>query len=91
MGLFSIVNEACKSKTYKAIPKDLPVLLLAGAEDPVGGYSKGVKKLYDKLVANGNEDVSMTLYENARHEIINDNCSPQVFEDIKDFLDDITK
>jgi alpha-beta hydrolase superfamily lysophospholipase len=64
---------------------------LSGKDDPVGKYSKGVIKLCNKFIASGVEDISLTLYENSRHEIINDNCSPQVYEDIKEFFDGLTK
>lgn len=30
------------------IPKQLPILFAAGAEDPVGGFGKGVRKVYEK-------------------------------------------
>lgn len=85
--LFSIVGEACKGKTVKAVPKDLPVYLVAGEDDPVGGYSKGVLKLYKKLCANGVRDVQVTLYKGFRHEILNDGCAPQTTEDILEFLE----
>lgn len=90
-GLFSIVKAACKNKAVKAVPKNLPVYLVSGSDDPVGGYSKGVKKLYDKLVKYGVEDVSMTLYADSRHEILNDYCAPQVREDILEFFDGVLK
>jgi alpha-beta hydrolase superfamily lysophospholipase len=89
MGLFSVVGEACKSKTIKSTPKDLPIFIVSGKDDPVGGYSKGVIKLYDKLNASGHENVSMTLYDDARHEILNDYCAPQVYDDVKDFFDSL--
>jgi alpha-beta hydrolase superfamily lysophospholipase len=85
-GLFSIAAEACKKRTIKAVKKDLPILILSGKDDPVGGYSKGVIKFYDKLVGCGAENVELTIYSGARHEIINDNCSTQVKEDILQFL-----
>jgi alpha-beta hydrolase superfamily lysophospholipase len=85
-GLFSIVNEACKSKTIKAVPKKLPLYLVAGSDDPVGAYSEGVIKLYSKYEKNGN-DVQMTIYNGCRHEIINDDCAPQTMSDILEFLD----
>lgn len=85
-GLFSIVGQACKSKTIKATPKNLPCLLVAGGDDPVGNYSKGVIKLYEKLNACGVKSVEMTLYNGYRHEILNDDCAPQVMEDILNFL-----
>lgn len=90
-GLFSIVGAACKAKTIKAVPVGLPLYLVAGKDDPVGGYSKGVVKLYDKLSKHGVKDLSMTLYEGGRHEILNDNCAPQVMEDVLDFFDEHVK
>lgn len=84
--LFSVLADACKNKTIKAVPKNLPVYLVAGGDDPVGDYSNGVKKLYDKLCANGVQDVQLTLYNGFRHEILNDGCAPQVTQDILDFI-----
>jgi alpha-beta hydrolase superfamily lysophospholipase len=85
-GLFSIIGEACKSKTIKAVPKKLPLYLVAGSDDPVGNYSKGVIKLY-KIFEKCGCNVEMTIYNGARHEILNDDCSPQVMSDILEFLD----
>lgn len=84
-GLFSVISEACKAKTVKDVPTELPILILSGKDDPVGGYGKGVIKLYDKLSTSG-KDVSMTLYEGGRHEILNDDCAAAVEEDISEFI-----
>ncbi len=84
--LFSILGRACSRRTIKSTPKNLPVLLLSGGDDPVSGYSAGVKKLYDKYVSAGVEDVDMIIYNGFRHEILNDGCAPQVMEDICAFL-----
>ena len=84
--LFSIIAQACRGATIKSTPKDLPVYLVAGGDDPVGAYSKGVVKLYDKYNKAGLSDVQMTIYNGARHEILNDLCAPQVMEDISSFL-----
>ncbi len=85
-GLFNIIKQACSAKTIKAVPKNLPVYFVAGADDPVGDYGKGVKKAYDKFVKAGVSDVSITLYEGARHEILNDDCKEKVCEDILGFI-----
>lgn len=85
-GLFSILAAACKKSAFRSTDKDLPIFLVAGADDPVGDYSKGVKKVYDKYVAAGVKDVSLMLYSDSRHEILNDCCAPQVYEDIKTFI-----
>lgn len=84
-GLFSIIGQACKASTMKAVPDKLPLLVVSGADDPVGDYSKGVIKFADKMTGYG-KDVSMTLYRGCRHEILNDVCAPQVFDDISEFL-----
>jgi alpha-beta hydrolase superfamily lysophospholipase len=89
--LFSVLSTACKSKTIKAVPDDLPVFLVSGKDDPVGNYGKGVIKLYDKLDKSGVKALSMTLYADCRHEILNDNCSPQVMQDVLEFFDNNLK
>ena len=85
--LFSVVADACKAQTIKAVPKTLPLYLVAGDCDPVGSFSKGVVKLYDKLCASGVRDVHLTLYKGFRHEVLNDGCAPQVTQDILDFIE----
>ncbi len=84
--LFSIINQACCPSAIKSTPKNLPIYLVSGEDDPVGGYSKGVVNLYDKYVKAGMSDVQMTIYKGGRHEILNDFCAPQVMEDIASFL-----
>jgi len=84
-GLFSVISAACKNKTLRAVPDNLPILIVSGADDPVGSYGKGVEKLYKKLTAAGKK-ADMILYRGCRHEILNDICAPQVYEDISAFL-----
>ncbi|MCH5147966.1 MAG: alpha/beta hydrolase [Clostridiales bacterium] len=84
--LFSIIKRACSSKTIKSTPKVLPVLLVAGEDDPVGDYGKGVLKTHQKFKAAGIKDLSVKLYSNSRHEILNDYCKDEVYKDILVFL-----
>ena len=62
------------TKSYIArLPKALPVLLVSGANDPVGNMGKGVKKLYRFYTEKaGMQDVSLVLFENSRHEFLNE-------------------
>lgn len=64
------------------IPKDIPVFFVAGADDPVGNFGKGVTKIYEKYKGAGIQDVSMKLYPNDRHEILNETDRAQVYEDL---------
>lgn len=64
------------------IPKELPILFVSGSEDPVGNYGKGVKKVYQRYVKHGALHVSWKLYENDRHEILNEVDRASVYKDI---------
>ena len=85
--LFSIMKDACSHKTVEAVSKDLPIYLVAGADDPVGDYGKGVLKVKTKFDEAGVSDVSLKLYEGARHEILNDFSRDEVQKDILAFFE----
>ncbi len=72
-----------KKRSYlEQMPKNFPILLAAGAEDPVGSYGKGVQRVYEEFGRLGVEQVECKLYENDRHEILNELDREQVYEDI---------
>ncbi len=71
---------------YIDMPKKLPVLLVSGADDPVGNYGKGVREVYRKLKKNGVQNATIHLYENCRHEIHNDTCADESRNDILEFM-----
>ena len=80
------LNKSCNEKAWFAsMDKDKPVLLVSGADDPVGDYGKGVTAVYDTLRAE-DVNVQMKLYKGARHEILNDFCRDEVIADIKAFI-----
>jgi alpha-beta hydrolase superfamily lysophospholipase len=68
-------------------PKDLPILLLAGDNDPVGRKGKGVRELADQLGAAGMGDVEVRLYPGARHEVINETNRDEVQAEVLAFLE----
>ncbi len=84
--LFTAIKCACAGKTIKAVPKNLPVYFVAGDEDPVGDYAKGVKKAYAKFKKAGVHRVDIKLYKGARHEILNDFCKDEVRADLLNFF-----
>ena len=80
------LNAMCNRKAwYKNMRKDLPILIISGADDPVGDYSKGVLQVYGDLKKAG-ADVKVKIYENCRHEIHNDTCRQEVLNNILTFL-----
>jgi alpha-beta hydrolase superfamily lysophospholipase len=72
----------------QGIPKELPILLIAGTDDPVGGYGKGVRRLFEIYQAAGLTRVAMKLYEGARHELVNEINRDAVTADVIDWLDE---
>ncbi|MBO5293187.1 MAG: alpha/beta fold hydrolase [Lachnospiraceae bacterium] len=86
MTLFTLVRRACGKDALKKVPKDLPVLFLAGKEDPVGDYGTGVEKAYRSFTESGMTDVTCRLYDGARHEILREAQKQEVFSDILAFV-----
>lgn len=81
-GLFEAVNFSCNPENAAKIPKKLPLFIVSGEQDPVGGLGKGVKAVYDMYKAAGMFDLTYKLYENDRHEILNETDKQIVFEDL---------
>lgn len=77
---------ANSNRFFHAMAGKTPVLLVSGADDPVGNYGRGVEKVYQKLCRAG-ADARLKLYGNCRHEILNDTCRAEVTADILAFLD----
>lgn len=71
------------------LPKDLPVLIISGAKDPVGMNGRGVLAVSDALVEAGIEP-EVILYPADRHEILNEEDKDKVYGDILKFLKGIT-
>ena len=84
--LISLIVLANERGWYEELPKDMPILLVSGEDDPVGNYGKGVTEVYDKLKSN-EIDAKCILYKGARHEILNDFTYEQVRSDILNFAD----
>lgn len=81
-GLFSTVRYVNQMKHIRKIRKNLPVFFIAGEDDPVGNFGEGVKKAYAQYRQAGIRDVKMKLYQNDRHEILQETDREQVFEDV---------
>ena len=84
--LFSVLDDACDKNNIAKVRKDLPILFMAGEDDPVGNFGKGVKKTYDTFKEAGIKDVSIKLYPNDRHEILNETDKDIVYEDLYNFI-----
>ncbi len=83
--LIRLMKNSNREAWFRSVPRDLPILLLSGEEDPVGNYGQGVRQVCDRLNKQGC-DAQCILYPAARHEVLNDTTYEQVREDILSFL-----
>lgn len=72
------------------VPRDLPLLVISGDSDPVGGggEGEGVRAVADAFRAGGVEDVTLELYPEARHELLNEINRDEVTDRVLRWLDD---
>jgi alpha-beta hydrolase superfamily lysophospholipase len=79
--------EATAPDRLAQIPKDLPMYVFAGDQDPVGGMGEGVRALVDAYRALGLTNVVVRLYEGGRHEMLNEVNRDDVQRDLAEWLD----
>jgi alpha-beta hydrolase superfamily lysophospholipase len=71
------------SDEHKAgIPKDLPILCIAGRADPVSAGGRGLEPLMEGYRRAGIAKVESRLYDGARHELLNETNRDAVTADI---------
>lgn len=84
--LFSVLKEVSAKAWYNAVPEDLQILMIAGDNDPVGEYGKGVTEVYKTLRKTGHTNTVMKLYPEARHELLNELNRDEVTADVIEWL-----
>lgn len=84
--LLTGVEFANSKANAEMLPKDLPLLIISGDMDPVGGFGKGVKKVYNLYTGVGIADVTLKLIPGARHEILNETNKKEVYKILGDWL-----
>ena len=70
------------------MPKDLPLLFLAGDADPVGEQGRGVRRAIDSLRAVGVQNIRQKFYPGARHELLMELNRQEVMGDIAHWLNE---
>ncbi len=75
-----IKNNNTKRRLHT--PEDLPLLIISGADCPLGDFGEGIKRVYRKYKQAGIKDITWKLYENDRHEILNETDRDVVYNDI---------
>ena len=64
----------------------LPVYIVSGSEDLLGDKGKGAKKVGEMYRSRQLEEVSVNIFEDARHEILNETNRQLVYEDLLEWI-----
>lgn len=84
--MLSGVNFITSPRNLAPMKKDVPVYFMSGNMDPVGECGKGVQKAYKLFVDAGMKDVSIKLYPEGRHEMLNELNKDEVYADILSWI-----
>ncbi len=86
--LTDLTGEVASPSCAARVPRDLPLLFIAGAEDPVGDGGRSVRAAASLMRRAGASCVEEIIYEGMRHEIVNEPGRAQVFADVARWLDE---
>ncbi len=67
----------------KHIKGNFPIYLLSGKDDAVGDFGKGIIKTIQLLKKQGAKETEYILYDNARHDILHEDCKEEVYQYIE--------
>jgi alpha-beta hydrolase superfamily lysophospholipase len=79
-------RAATRRRALAGIAGDLPVLVLAGTDDPAGDMGVGVQALVDRLHDAGLRNVTLQLYPGGRHGLFFDLVRDEVTTDLVRWL-----
>lgn len=85
LGGLETINQP---ENIRSVPSTLPIFIISGSKDPVGANSKGVIKTYNAYKKAGMADVSYKLYEDARHELLNELNRDEVYADVVNWINE---
>lgn len=85
--LMNTLSFITNPKNIKKLPQKLPVCILSGSDDPVGGNGREVCRVYQIYKKQGLIDLKCRLYPGDRHELINELDYEKIYQDIWKWLE----
>ncbi len=79
--------EITAGRAIQNIPRELPILIAGGELDPVGG-ARGMTRLAEAYRSTGHADVTLTIYPQGRHEMLNEINRGDVTRDLIHWITD---
>ena len=85
--LFALLKSVSGKSWFSAMPYQFPMLLIAGEDDPVGDYGKGVELVAKRLREAGANRVQCRIFPGMRHEILLEPEHQQVYDTVISWLE----
>lgn len=84
--LFQLIRLMNEPEKYENVRKDLPILMISGADDPCTGGEKGRADSVDHLKRAGFREPEVITIDGMRHEILNEEKREEVYRMILEFI-----
>lgn len=84
--LFQLQKQAFVADDWNCTNPDLPILVIAGEDDPIIQSKKHFNGLLTFLYYVGYRNIQHKLYVGLRHEILNEECKDDIYFDVIEFL-----
>ena len=88
LDLMRLLEFVTSDDWYKKVDADLPIYVVSGSMDPVGGWGEGIQEVASKLKEAERKDCTVKLYQDMRHEIHNEIDKEVVWNDIAAWIED---
>ena len=85
--LFTGLRAINRIKAFMTTPKELPLLIISGEDDPVGDRGRGVKKVFSSYKKSGVKDVTLNLIPHGRHESLNEINKEEIYTYLNDWME----
>lgn len=87
INLFKLMQGAFDKKDWQVKNSVLDIFLMAGKDDPVIQNEKKFYELADFLKSVGYTNLKTKLYDNKRHELLNEIGNDKIYQDVLDFIE----
>lgn len=87
LNLYKLMKSTFNAKEYKIKNKNLEIFVIAGKDDPVIQNEKKFNDLIAFLNNIGYKNIESKLYNNKRHELLNEINNKVIYSDILNFIE----
>ena len=89
LDLFAGSYKTTQAASLAKIPKDLPMYVFAGAEDPVHGKQQDIQRMLQAFYNQEINNIEVKWYPGGRHEMFNETNSDEVLADLITWLNKV--